>query len=129
MKKLKVLVGVALLIHLCSCSARDNESPHNNFSDELKADPVFDWSTTQRVTIEVTGLELPVEISRKLILSTDEGDVFYAGTQKMNDNFQLSVELPNHIQEVTLKYGAIEKTGAVDGSMLSFDYLSGEEDN
>ena len=103
------------------------EYPNDDLSGELKADPVFDWSTTREVVIEITALELPVEISRKLTLSTD-GNVFYAGTQKMNKDFHLSVELPNHSESVTMKYGAIKKTVKLTGSKLLFDYLPNNED-
>jgi type IV secretory pathway VirD2 relaxase len=123
MKKSIVIASVFLLINSWSCSERDIELPSDSLSDELKAEPVFDWSTTRKVVIEITPLELPVEISRKLSLSTEDGSVFYAGTQKMNESFELSIELPNHNQAVTMKYGAIEKTQPLTGSKLLFDYL------
>ena len=104
------------------------DHPSESLLGELKADPVFHWSTTREVVIEITSLELPVEIARKLTLSTDDGNVFYAGTQKMNEHFRLSVELPNHSQSVTMKYGAIKKTVKLTVSKLLFDYLPNNED-
>lgn len=124
-----MFASVVLLINVWSCSNRDMEYPSDNLTGELKANPVFDWSTTRMVVIEITALELPVEISRKLTLSTDDGNVFYAGTQKMNKDFRLSLQLPNHSQSVTMKYGAIEKTVELEGSTLVFDYLPNNEDN
>lgn len=124
-----MFASVVLLINVWSCSNRDMEYPSDNLTGELKADPVFDWSTTRMVVIEITALELPVEISRKLTLSTDDGNVFYAGTQKMNKDFRLSLQLPNHSQSVTMKYGAIEKTVELEGSTLVFDYLPNNVDN
>jgi len=129
MKKSIMFASVVLLINVWSCSNRDMEYPSDNLTGELKANPVFDWSTTRMVVIEITALELPVEISRKLTLSTDDGNVFYAGTQKMNKDFRLSLQLPNHSQSVTMKYGAIEKTVELEGSTLVFDYLPNNEDN
>lgn len=122
MKKLTVWASVLLLITICSCNVRDEDVVDRDPEDGLQASSLFDWSTTQMVQIDITGLELPVEISRKLSLSTEDGNVFYAGTHKMNDSFHLQVELPNHIQSVTMKYGAIEKSQNLTSSKLLFNY-------
>ena len=123
MKKSIVFASVVLLINVWSCNERDFENPNGDTSGELIADPAFDWATTTKVEIEITALALPVDISRKMTLSTDDGSVFYAGLQKMNENFALSVELPNHSKSVTMTYGDIEKTLELTGSALRFDYL------
>lgn len=123
MSKSIVFASVFLLINIWSCNERDFEHPIDSVLGELEADPAFDWSTSSEVFIEITALELPVEITRKLTLSTDDGSVFYAGSQKMNENFTLSIELPNHSKSVTMVFGAIEKTLELTESKLRFDYL------
>lgn len=123
MNRYLVFSSVFLLINIWSCNERDFENPIDDVSGELVADPAFNWATSTKVEIEIMALELPVDITRKLSLRTDDGSVFYAGSQKMSENFTLSVELPNHSKSVTMSYGDIEKTLEVTGSTLRFDYL------
>lgn len=121
-----------MLIVVClgSCSLKDGESPANeNLENEMQANPDFSWSTTKQVTIEIKGLELPVSISRKLVLSTGEDGVFYSGTQLMNEDFSYAVELPNHIKSVSMQFGTIEKTQDVTGKKITFDYLPADQVN
>ena len=125
----KIWASVLMVICLGSCSPKDLENPgDNNLNNEMQADPNFSWSTTKQVTIEIKGLQLPVSISRKLILSTEEDAVFYTGTQQMNEDFNYTVELPNHIQSISMQYGTIEKTQDVTANKISFDYLPADQD-
>ena len=120
---------VVIIICHSSCNVKDLESPRDNLKNEMKADLNFSWSTTKQVTIEIKGLQLPVPILRKLTLSTGEDGVFYSGTQLMNENFNYSVELPNHIHSISMQFGEIMKTREVTENKISFDYLPADLDN
>lgn len=64
----------------------------------------------------------------ELTLSTEEGADFYTGSHLMNEDFSLSIDLPNHIKSVSMKYGDIEKIQEIEGSKVTFNYLTSSED-
>lgn len=124
------MTGIVMLFAITSCTEGDVGSGNEkrNSSTDLQAISTFDWSTTQKVTIEIEKLEVPVLISRKLTLSTEEGADFYTGSHLMNEDFSLSIDLPNHIKSVSMKYGDIEKIQEIEGSKVTFNYLTSSED-
>jgi hypothetical protein len=124
------MTGIVMLFAFTSCTEGNVGSGNEtrNSGSDLQAVTTFDWSTTQQVTIEIEKLEVPVLISRKLTLSTEEGADFYTGSQLMNENFSLSIELPNHVKSVSMKYGDIEKIQEIQDSKVRFNYVTPSED-
>lgn len=125
------MTGIVMLFAITSCTEGDVGSGNEtgNPGSDLKAISTFDWSTTQKVTIEIDKLEVPLLISRKLTLSTEDGADFYTGSHLINEDFSLSIELPNHVKSVSMKYGEIEKIQVIEGSKVRFNYLSPSTDN
>ncbi len=126
-----MMTGIVMLFAITSCTEGDVGSGNDtrNSGTDLQAISTFDWSTTQKVTIEIEKLEVPALISRKLTLSTEEGADFYTGSHLMNEDFSLSIELPNHVKSVSMKYGDIEKIQEIEGLKVRFNYLTPTTDN
>ncbi len=119
------IVALLLLAMLPSClpeSIEDQPILEDGVST-LVASPTFEWATTKSVEIKVNGLELPVDISRRLPLKTGGGDVFYANSHAITENFTLRFSLPNHIDQIQMVYGSLEKTQDIQNQKVVFDYI------
>lgn len=119
------IVGLLLLATLPSClpeSIEDQPILDEDVST-LVASPTFEWATTKSVEIKVNGLALPVDISRRLTLKTADGDIFYANSHAITENLTLSFSLPNHISQIQMVYGTLEKTQDIQSQKVVFDYV------
>lgn len=119
------IVGLLLLAMLPSClpeSIEDQPILEDGVST-LVASPTFEWATTTSVEVKVNGLALPVDISRRLTLKTADGDVFYANTHGITENLTLRFSLPNHIDQIQMVYGSLEKTQDIQNQNVVFDYI------
>ncbi|WP_143057573.1 hypothetical protein [Cyclobacterium xiamenense] len=98
--------------------------------EELQATAVFDWKTSDKITVTVEGLDVDVAVNRKLTLETETGDEFFAGAQAMSEDFEMTFDLPSHVTAVTMKYGAIEKEREIVDNRVAFDFVvdMGDED-
>lgn len=130
MKNSIMMTAIVMLLAISSCTEGDVSSGNEtrNLGAELQATSTFDWSTTQTVRINIEKLEVPVLITKRLTLSTEEGSDFYTGSHLMNEDFFLSIDLPNHVKSVTMKYGEIEKIQEIEGSEVTFNFLTSSEE-
>ncbi|HSI74739.1 MAG TPA: hypothetical protein VK957_02540 [Lunatimonas sp.] len=118
------IVGIVLLTMLTSClpeSIEDQPILDDGVST-LVASPTFEWATTKSVEIKVNGLGLPVDISRRLTLKTADGDIFYANSHNIKDDLTLRFSLPNHVSQIKMVYGTLEKTQEIQNLKVVFDY-------
>ena len=124
------LVGLLLLAILPSClpDAIEDQPIAEDGISTLSASPTFDWATTASVEVKVNGLALPVDISRRLTLKTADGDIFYANSHNMKENLTLQFSLPNHVEQLIMVYGTLEKTQQITNRKVVFDYIV-ETDN
>ena len=121
-----MMTGIVMLLAITSCTEGDvgSGSETRNSGADLQATSTFDWSTTQKVTIKIEKLEVPVLITRRLTLSTEDGADFYTGSHVMNEDFSLNIDLPNHVKSVSMKYVDIEKIQEIEGSEVTFNFLT-----
>ncbi|WP_375584425.1 hypothetical protein [Cyclobacterium xiamenense] len=91
--------------------------------EELQASSVFNWKTSEKITVAVQGLDIEVDVYRKLSLLTDGGAEFFAGAQAMSQDFEMTFDLPSHVTAVTMKYGTIEQEKEIVDNKVSFDFL------
>jgi len=121
-----VIFGLLLLLILPGClpeSIEDQPTVVGDGVSGLVASPEFEWATTKSVEVNVNGLALPVEISRRLTLKTGNGDVFYANSHAITENLTLQFFLPNHISQIKMVYGSLEKTQEILNQKVVFDYV------
>ena len=118
------IAGLILLAILPSCLPESIEEPIlDDNTITLAASPTFEWSTTNSVEVKVNGLALPVDISRRLTLKTSAGDIFYANSHSMSENLILQFSLPNHIEQIQMVYGSLEKIQDIQNRKVVFDYV------
>lgn len=125
------IAGLLLLAMLPSCLPESIEDPIQNDDDTttLVASPTFEWSTTNSVEVKVDGLTVPVDIRRRLTLKTSAGDVFYANSHSISENLTLQFSLPNHIEQIKMVYGSLEKTQDIQNQKVVFDYIVETDDS
>lgn len=120
-----------LIVILPSClpDAIEDEPILEDGISTLSASPTFDWATTTSVEVKVNGLALPVDISRRLTLKTADGNIFYANSHNMKEDLTLRFSLPNHVEQIIMVYGTLEKTQEINNREVVFDYIVETEGN
>ncbi|WP_154855075.1 hypothetical protein [Cyclobacterium xiamenense] len=125
------IVLPALLLFSCVEEPLEQQpSTQTENIEELQATAVFDWKTSDKITVTVEGLDVDVAVNRKLTLETETGDEFFAGAQAMSEDFEMTFDLPSHVTAVTMKYGAIEQEREIVDNRVAFDFIvdMGDED-
>ncbi len=92
---------------------------------ELVVSNSFDWKTTRDVTLEVTGIAIPISIRNTLqVRSTDEERVYLKSQLFMDQNYTLKFTIPSYETEVLITYGSIMKVVDATPEVIYFNYLS-----
>jgi len=92
---------------------------------ELTVSNNFDWKTTRDITLEVTGITVPVSIRNTLwVKSTDEEKVYLKNPLFMDQNYTLKFTIPAYETEVMITYGSIWKIVDATPEVIHFNYLS-----
>lgn len=127
--------GLALFATLffASCVDKPLEGPVGGQAENietLQASGTFDWKTSEKITVVVDGLATDVDVTRKLTLETGDGDEFFAGAQAMDEDFAMTFDLPAHVTDVIMKYGAIVQSKEISQNQVSFSFVEerSEED-
>lgn len=92
---------------------------------ELVVSNEFDWKTTRDITLEVTGLSVPVNVRNTLqVKSVNEEKVYLKKQLFMNQDYTLLFTVPTYATEVLITYGSIRDTVELSTDVVSFNYLS-----
>ena len=119
------MLGLLLLGVLPSClpEAVEDQPTIDTEVVDLAASPSFNWATSRSVEVTIEGLSLPVSIRRRLTLMTGDGNIFYANAHSMTEDLTLTFSLPNHVEEVKMVYGTLEKLQEINNQKVIFNYL------
>jgi hypothetical protein len=122
-----MILGIVIFTSCIEEPLEDNTrmvGPTEASIEDLKVSEFFEWKTTQEITVIIEGLPVDVGVNRKLALLTTSGDEIFAGSHKIHEDFEMTFDLPQGINSLTMKYGAIEKTADIMGKSVSFDFLT-----
>lgn len=76
----------------------------------------FNWSTTRTVKVQFTG-EAEAEYELVFNVALSDGTVVYHKAQKSTENFEGTVEIPAHVNALTLSYGStVESVDCTNGT-------------
>ncbi len=133
MKNFFLLTLFALFGLLSSCKKdSNNDTPAKSASNinELSPSASFDWSTTQQVTLDVTGQPVPVEIKHLLKVKDQNGVLLFSIYHKMSNNLNIKFEIPADVKKVAVEYGKITKNVDVVAKTIKFKFAPeiGNED-
>jgi len=102
-----------------------NQEPTPENPLEIVVSNTFDWKTTRDITLEVTGLNIPVSIRNTLMVkSPDEEKVYLKNQLFMNQNYTLMFTIPSYETEVLVTYGSIRKTLEVTTDIIHFNFIA-----
>jgi hypothetical protein len=124
MKKYAILLTGLSLLALASCQKDPIIKPEKPTSiEELKISASFDWKTTQKVRVQVQGLQVPVEVKRTIVISDGQKVQFYKGLQDINANVTYDLVIPAYLKELTISFGTISKTLMIQNGNVVFNYI------
>ncbi|MGB0175773.1 MAG: hypothetical protein ACPF9D_01320 [Owenweeksia sp.] len=124
----KALLAGLFLSLVLSCSkddSRQNNQVNNNPEDftELEVSSTFDWRTTSKYSIQVTGV--PTDMTQKRILQVwdSQQNVLAQRVVRLTENTTVEFTAAAGMDELTVKCGSIEKKVDVSNGKGSFNYL------
>lgn len=129
MKKIKLFVGIALLVAASSCTkVKDVESTPNTTKPgsfkEIKVADNFNWSTSKSIILNVQGFESAAPVTNTFIVSSeDQKEVYFASNTLMSETFKADFDLPIHVKKIKVSFGTITKVLDVNANTINFDYL------
>ena len=92
---------------------------------ELEVSNTFDWKTTRNITLEVTGLTIPVNIRNTLqVKSINEERVYLKNQLFMNRDYTLKFTIPAYDTAVLITFGSIRTTVNVTPDVIYFSFHS-----
>ena len=121
---------IPVMVFFSSCVEQPLEDdiriagPAEDTIEDLKVSEFFEWKTTQEITVNIEGLPVDVGVNRKLGLLTASGEEIFAGSHKMHEDFEMTFDLSQNINTITMQYGSIEKSAEIMGSGVSFDFYT-----
>lgn len=89
---------------------------------DLKTSAGFDWKTSKSVRIEIIGTPTLKPVKGLLKIEAENGAILFSKTQLMNETTIVSLKVPNHLKNLTIRYGKIVKTVPISASIRT-DYL------
>ncbi|MBE0646155.1 MAG: hypothetical protein IH596_00055 [Bacteroidales bacterium] len=91
---------------------------------ELTVSNDFDWKTTRDITLEVTGLAVPVNIRNTIMVkSSDEVKTYLKNQLFMNQDYTLNFTIPAYETAVVITFGSLNKVVDVTPDVIYFNYL------
>ncbi|MCF8255351.1 MAG: hypothetical protein K9H61_01740 [Bacteroidia bacterium] len=129
-----VLVGLLAIGMMASCKkdliekfnedhATSQTTKVSSFN-QIKASETFDWSTTKKVTLNVTGLKTMVPIKNTLkVTDVDGKTVYHSANLAMDESVNFQLDLPTSVAEVIINFGSISKKLSTTSGKIEFDYI------
>ena len=120
---LVVILGV---LTLSGCKKTESsvspETPQTIF--DLKVSLDFNWKTVKAVTVNISGLPVPVKVRNTFYVKSADGKaIYYNDLLEMDQNYTIQVSVPSYETQIVASYGTISKTLDISGSTVSFDYI------
>jgi hypothetical protein len=120
------LVVITTVFILSGC--RKTESPVIPETQEtifdLQVSPEFDWKTMKTVSVNISGLSVPVKIRNTFYVKSVDGKaIYFNDLLEMDQNYTLRVTIPAYVTQMVASYGTISKTLDINGNAINFDYI------
>ena len=125
--------GIALLtlagfLSFTSCKKTSSTNADPGKFKDIKAAEGFNWSTTQKVNLQVEGLPFAVKEKNMLTVSSTDGkSVYLKQFVAMSENITTSFLAPRGASSLLVSFGTIQKTVAITGGNASFNYTTTED--
>jgi len=123
-----ILFIACLFILISGCRKTliiDENTPAN--IDDLNVSSTFNWKTIRNITLEVTGMNIPVNVKNTFyIKSSDESQLYFKDYLQINQNYTLKFAIPSYETQLVITYGSIKKILEVNADILNFTYLPEE---
>ena len=109
MKRIIHLILIFLLAGIQSCYKIEEDQPQVDESDlknnEFPAS--FNWSTTDIISVEISGLTGLPDIKQVLVIESPDGHEYLRQLIYINKDFHGEVQLPDVENEVVVKCGKL----------------------
>ncbi|MDD2962373.1 MAG: hypothetical protein PHQ65_01160 [Bacteroidales bacterium] len=127
MKRHVTILSLILIVLFTSCRKDETATPDQpatptNISD-LKAPSGFSWSTSQSVTIEVTGLKSNIPFVRTLSFIAADGTIVFQQTHNINDDLTAVISIPSEVSQLRMKFGQLSTDLPVVNGKLTYSFI------
>jgi hypothetical protein len=121
------ILAIALLLQFSFTGCKKDietvpEQPKSIF--DIQVSPEFKWQTVQNLTLEVTGMAVPVVIKNNLTIKSEDGTVvYYTGPAEMSKNYTINFSVPSYVKKLVVSFGTKSKLIELSGTTLTFNHI------
>jgi len=130
MKNLSYLIAIVLLgLTSCKKDLLEKVTPTTSVEktttfNQVKANQNFDWKSSKEITLKIEGLQTIAPVNGTFtIKSLDNKIIFYQAMQSMSQSMTTTFVVPNHIKEISVSFGSIQKVYNTQNNHIDFNYL------
>jgi hypothetical protein len=128
-KQILILIFVATLVLSCvKLDPPDRGIKPNEKLNEITVPGDFNWSTSTKVEVSITGLPTVIEIKNTLKITLAEGTTLYSALHNMSENVKISLTVPNETNSVVIIYGATHQNIPIVNKKAEFSFIPVVED-
>lgn len=130
MKNLSYLIAIVLLgLTSCKKDLLEKVTPTTSVEktttfNQVKANQNFDWKSSKEITLKIEGLQTIAPVNGTFtVKSLDNKIIFYQAMQSMSQSMTTTFVVPNHIKEISVSFGSIQKVYYTQNNHIDFNYL------
>jgi hypothetical protein len=130
MRNLSILIALALLgLTSCKKDLLERVTPTSQVATttafkQMKANQNFNWKSSKEITLKIEGLKTIAPVKGTFTVSSlDNKIVFYQALQSMSENVTTKFVVPNHIKEISISFGSIQKAYNTQSNSINFSYV------
>lgn len=122
----KYLLLITVVITAISCvrlDPPDREPKQNKQLEEITVPNDFNWSTSKKVELTITGLPTVVEIKSTLKITLTDGTTLYSALHNMSDNLKINLTVPSEAAAIVLNYGDTKQNLPIVNNKAEFSFI------
>jgi hypothetical protein len=93
--------------------------------ENLNVSEDFDWKTSNKVVVEITGLPAMKNINpvKNTLTLSDGVNAYYTGYHSISENQRIELIISSEVKNIKLQFGSIEKEALITNGKVSFSFI------
>lgn len=118
-----LILASTLVLSCVKLDPTDRSIKPNEKLNEISVPGDFNWSTSKKVEVSITGLPTVIEIKNTLKVTLADGTTLYSALHKMSDNIKINLTVPNETNTIVIIYGATQQSIPIVDNKAEFSFI------